>query len=110
MAKLIPETLGITLQQAIEQSPELRARMESDGQVAQLVETGAAPRGTHAACVDSRSRRRHRYAKPLIEMVPLYRDPRSGDVVTQFDMRCVEKVGPHQVRFPRDFKHAHDDL
>ena len=25
--------------------------------------------------------------------MPLYRDPKSGDVVTQYDMRCVEKVG-----------------
>ena len=25
--------------------------------------------------------------------MPLYRDPKSGDVVTQFDMRCVEKIG-----------------
>jgi DNA polymerase-3 subunit alpha len=31
--------------------------------------------------------------RPLIEQVPLYRDPKSGDVMTQFDMRCVEKVG-----------------
>ena len=39
--------------------------------------------------------------EPLIEIVPLYRDPRSGDVVTQLDMRCVEKVGLDQVRLPR---------
>ena len=31
--------------------------------------------------------------QPLIEMVPLYRDPKSGAVMTQWDMRCVEKVG-----------------
>jgi len=31
--------------------------------------------------------------RPLIESVPLYRDARSGDIMTQYDMRCVEKVG-----------------
>jgi DNA polymerase-3 subunit alpha len=92
IAKLIPETLGITLERAIEQSPDLRARIESNGQVRQLFETARRLEGltrhasTHAAGVVIGTR-------PLIETVPLYRDSRSGDIVTQFDMRCVEKLG-----------------
>jgi DNA polymerase-3 subunit alpha len=92
LAKLIPETLGITLDEALAQSPELRSRIDSDGQVAQLVETARRLEGltrhasTHAAGVVIGTR-------PLLETVPLYRDPRSGDVVTQYDMRCVEKLG-----------------
>ncbi|MGH0028576.1 MAG: DNA polymerase III subunit alpha [Myxococcota bacterium] len=92
IAKLIPDTLGISLDEAIEQSPELRARMEADGQIQQLVETGRRLEGltrhasTHAAGVVIGTR-------PLIETVPLYRDSKSGDIVTQFDMRCVEKIG-----------------
>jgi len=92
IAKLVPETLGITLEAALEQSPELRARVEADGQIRQLFETGRRLEGltrhasTHAAGVVIGTR-------PLIETVPLYRDPKSGDVVTQFDMRCVEKIG-----------------
>jgi DNA polymerase-3 subunit alpha len=92
IAKLVPDSLGISLDEAVEQSPELRARMDADGQVAKLVETGRRLEGltrhasTHAAGVVIGT-------KPLIETVPLYRDPRSGDVVTQFDMRCVEKIG-----------------
>jgi DNA polymerase-3 subunit alpha len=92
IAKLVPETLGITLDQALAQSPELRARAEADGQVAKLVETARRLEGltrhasTHAAGVVIGNR-------PLIEMVPLYRDSRSGDAITQWDMRCVEKVG-----------------
>ena len=88
----IPDTLGITLDEALEQSPELRARIDADGQVAQLFETARRLEGltrhasTHAAGVVIGT-------EPLIETVPLYRDPRSGDVVTQFDMRCVEKIG-----------------
>ena len=92
IAKLIPETLGISLDAALEQSGDLRARVEADGQVRQLIETARKLEGltrhasTHAAGVVIST-------KPLIETVPLYRDPRSGDVVTQFDMRCIEKLG-----------------
>ena len=92
LAKLIPDTLGISLDEAIAQSPELRSRIEADAQVAQLIETARRLEGltrhasTHAAGVVIGTR-------PLIETVPLYRDPKSGDVMTQYDMRCVEKVG-----------------
>jgi DNA polymerase-3 subunit alpha len=92
IAKLVPESLGITLDEALQQSPELRARVEADGQVAKLVETARRLEGltrhasTHAAGVVIGNR-------PLIEMVPLYRDSRSGDTITQWDMRSVEKVG-----------------
>jgi DNA polymerase-3 subunit alpha len=92
IAKLVPEALGITLDEALEQSPELRARADADPQVARLLETARRLEGltrhasTHAAGVVIGN-------APLIESVPLYRDARSGDVVTQFDMRCVEKVG-----------------
>ena len=92
LAKGIPETLGITLEEALEQSPELRARIEADGQVRQLFETARRLEGltrhasTHAAGVVIGT-------QPLIETVPLYRDPKSGEVITQFDMRCVEKIG-----------------
>jgi DNA polymerase-3 subunit alpha len=92
IAKLVPDTLGINLDQALEQSPELRSRAEADGQVNKLVETARRLEGltrhasTHAAGVVIGN-------EPLVESVPLYRDSRSGDVVTQFDMRCVEKIG-----------------
>jgi len=92
IAKLIPETLGIKIEEALEQSPELRARVESDGQVARLIETGRRLEGltrhasTHAAGVVIGD-------QPLIQLAPLYRDSKTGDVVVQYDMRCVEKIG-----------------
>jgi DNA polymerase-3 subunit alpha len=92
IAKLIPDTLGISLGEALEQSAELRSRVDADGQVAQLLETAQRLEGltrhasTHAAGVVIST-------EPLIDMVPLYRDPRSKDIVTQYDMRCVEKLG-----------------
>ncbi|NQZ97488.1 MAG: DNA polymerase III subunit alpha [Myxococcales bacterium] len=92
IAKLVPDMLGISLAEALEQSPEMRSRADADGQVTQLLETAQRLEGltrhasTHAAGVVIST-------KPLIESVPLYRDPKSGDVITQFDMRCIEKIG-----------------
>ncbi len=92
IAKLIPEQLGISLEQAVEQSPELRSRIASEAQVADLIETARNLEGLtrhaskHAAGVVIGTR-------PLIEMVPLYRDPKSGDIMSQYSMKCVESVG-----------------
>ena len=92
IAKLVPDTLGITLSESLEQSPELRARIDADGQVAKLIDTAQALEGLtrhaskHAAGVVIGT-------KPLLDMVPLYKDPKSGDVMSQYNMNCVEKVG-----------------
>jgi DNA polymerase-3 subunit alpha len=61
--------------------------MESDGQVAKLIETALALEGLtrhaskHAAGVVIAT-------KPLIEMVPLYKDPKSGEIVTTWEVRA----------------------
>jgi DNA polymerase-3 subunit alpha len=92
ISKMVPEVLGISLADAIKQSPEMRACQEADSQVAKMLETALSLEGltrhasTHAAGVVIGT-------KPLIEMVPLYRDPKTGDVVTQYDMRMVERCG-----------------
>ncbi len=92
IAKLVPEVLGIKLEDAVARSPELRALMESDGQVKRLLDTAQNLEGItrhaskHAAGVVVGTR-------PLIEMVPLYKDPKSGDVMTQYNMNCVEQIG-----------------
>ncbi len=92
IAKLIPDVLGIKLDDAITQSPELRALMDVDSQVKRLLDTARNLEGLtrhaskHAAGVVIGT-------KPLIEMVPLYKDPKSGDVMTQYNMGCVEKIG-----------------
>ena len=38
--------------------------------------------------------------RPLSELVPLYRDPRSDMPVTQFNMKFVEKAGLVKFDFP----------
>lgn len=92
IAKLIPEVLGISLDQAVEQSPELRARIDSDSQVERLIETARSLEGLtrhaskHAAGVVIGD-------APLIDMVPLYKDPKSGDVMCQYNMGCIEEIG-----------------
>jgi DNA polymerase-3 subunit alpha len=92
LAKLVPATLGITLDEALEQSPELRSRVEADGQVAKVVEIARRLEGltrhasTHAAGVVIGNR-------PLIELVPLYRDPKSGVQMTQYDWKCIDRIG-----------------
>jgi DNA polymerase-3 subunit alpha len=92
IAKLVPETLGITLAEALAQSPDLRARADADPQVKRLLDVAQRLEGltrhasTHAAGVVIGNR-------PLIEVVPLYRDPKSGDVVTQIDWKAVDKIG-----------------
>jgi DNA polymerase-3 subunit alpha len=91
IAKLVPDVLGISLQEAIDSSPDLK-KASDDPQIKQLLDTALALEGltrhasTHAAGVVIGNR-------PLIDLVPLYRDPKSGEVVTQFDMNMVERIG-----------------
>ena len=100
IAKLVPETLGITLDEALEQSPELRARADADGQVARLLETARKLEGltrhasTHAAGVVIGN-------EPLIELVPLYRTRRTGDVIDAVRHALRREGRPDQVRLPR---------
>ncbi len=91
IAKLVPNQLNITLAQALEQSPPLRALADEDArigellQVAQKVEGLCRHAGMHAAGVVIAPR-------PLTELVPLFRTSRE-EIVTQFDMNGLEKLG-----------------
>ncbi len=91
IAKLIPNTLNITLDEAMEVEPRLRDAAKKDPQVAKLLEIAHTIEGfprhasTHAAGVVISD-------QPLENFVPLSRG-QQGEVVTQFDMKGVEKVG-----------------
>ncbi len=82
----------VTLAEAIESEPALRAARDEDEGVARLIGIALKLEGlyrhasTHAAGVVIGDR-------PLDELVPLYRDPRSDVPVTQFSMKDVEKAG-----------------
>ncbi len=91
IAKLIPNTLNITLDQALLQEPKLRELMESEERVRSLITTAKSLEGlvrhasTHAAGVVISN-------KPLMEYLPLYRG-QNGEIITQYAMGDVEKIG-----------------
>ncbi|MFH0800208.1 MAG: DNA polymerase III subunit alpha [Pseudomonadota bacterium] len=90
IAKLIPATIGMTLKQAIEIEPKLKD-LAKQPQVQRLLDIAGALEGfprhasTHAAGVVMSD-------QPLTDFVPLYKGS-NDDVVTQFDMKSIEKVG-----------------
>ena len=94
LAKLIPQNPAkpVTLKEAIAGEPKLKEAAESDSQVARLLEIAEKLEGlysnasTHAAGVVIGDR-------PLHELVPLYRDPKSEMPATQFNMKWVEPAG-----------------
>ncbi len=94
LCRLIPNnpSAPVTLKQAIEQEPALREQINSEAENQKLVDIACQLEGlyrhasTHAAGVVIADR-------PLQELVPLYRDPRSNILATQFNMKWVEKAG-----------------
>ncbi|WP_321341110.1 DNA polymerase III subunit alpha [Breoghania sp.] len=94
LCKLVPQNPAnpVTLKQAIEEEPRLKQAAEEEAIVDKLLTMGQKLEGlyrhasTHAAGVVIGDR-------PLEQLVPLYRDPRSDMPVTQFNMKWVEKTG-----------------
>ena len=91
IARLIPEGPNISLREAIEAEPRLREIMKRDDKIKELMEYALTLEGltrhssTHAAgIVISKD--------PLIEHVPLCKGS-NGEVVTQFSMENIEKIG-----------------
>jgi DNA polymerase-3 subunit alpha len=91
IAKLVPEDPKISLDKAIEKEPRLAEKAAGNADYAELLEISRALEGlnrhvsTHAAGVVIGD-------KPLVEYLPLYRG-KKGEVLTQFDMNMVEKIG-----------------
>jgi DNA polymerase-3 subunit alpha len=91
IAKMVPTTLNIKIENAVKESPALQQAYESDAQVKQLIDTAkkleglVRNAGVHAAGVVISPR-------PLQELVPLYRT-KNDEIVTAFDMVAIEKMG-----------------
>ena len=116
IAKLIPNTLGICLEDALGRteksrnnsdlvSTELVQRYESEDEVRELIDL--------ALKLEDLTRNAGKHAggvviapTPLTDFSPLYAEEGGGGVVTQFDKNDVEVGGPGQVRLPRP---AHAD-
>jgi len=94
LCKLVPNNPAnpVTLPEAIAEEPRLREARDSDPVVAELLTIGQKLEGlyrhasTHAAGLVIGDR-------PLDELVPLYRDPKSDMPVTQFNWKLVEAAG-----------------
>ncbi len=94
LCKLVPNNPAhpVSLERAIAGEPALQQQRDGDERVARLIEIALKLEGlyrhasTHAAGVVIGDR-------PLAELVPLYRDPRSDMPVTQFNMKWVERAG-----------------
>lgn len=94
LAKMIPNNPAnpISLAEALEQDSDLRAERDKDETSIKLIDIALKLEGlyrhasTHAAGVVIGDR-------PLHQLVPVYRDPRSDMPVTQFNMKYVESAG-----------------
>ncbi|MGH6716327.1 MAG: DNA polymerase III subunit alpha, partial [Bradyrhizobium sp.] len=94
LTKLVPQNPAapVTLAAAIAGEPKLQAFRDEDPVVARAFDIARRLEGltrhasTHAAGIVIGDR-------PLSELVPLYRDPKSDMPVTQFNMKWVEPAG-----------------
>jgi DNA polymerase-3 subunit alpha len=91
IAKLVPEQLKMTVARALEQEPRLREARDTNPTVQEILTVAQALEGlprhasTHAAGLVIADR-------PLVDYLPLYKGNK-GELVTQFDMKGVERVG-----------------
>ncbi len=94
LCKMVPNNPAnpTTLEQAIEIEPRLKEARDAEPAVANLLKVSLELEGlyrnasTHAAGIVIGDR-------PLTELVPLYKDPRSDIPATQFNMKWVEPAG-----------------
>lgn len=92
IAKLVPNVLNITIEEAIEQEPRLKDLIKKDKQVAELMVNAKGLEGlprhasTHAAGVVISN-------KPLTNYLPLYMNQKDSTIATQYQMSDVEKIG-----------------
>ncbi|HJY19865.1 MAG TPA: DNA polymerase III subunit alpha [Chthoniobacterales bacterium] len=92
IAKMIPNELNITLSSAAERNPELKRAVATEPQTKQLMQHAMAleglsrSAGVHAAGVVISDR-------DLSEYVPLCRDTKGNDIVSQYSMNPLNDLG-----------------
>jgi len=91
LAKMVPATLGITLETALAESPQLKSAVDTDEKFKDLMKVAMRLEGlsrhasTHAAGVVISP-------QPLTELVPVYKTNRD-EITTQYDMSALERIG-----------------
>jgi DNA polymerase-3 subunit alpha len=93
IAKLVPAfPLNLTLDESLERAPALAELVRREGRVAELWGVAKALEGctrhasVHASAVVISD-------EPLMERVPLYKDPKRADLITGYAMGPIEKLG-----------------
>jgi len=92
LAKLVPDSLGMTLDKALNTEPKLKQAYEQSEQTRKVIDICKKLEGltrhasVHAAGVVIAD-------EPLTNFIPLYKAPDSNDIITQFEGPVVEKVG-----------------
>ena len=92
LAKMIPDTPGTTLEKALAESPEFKQATDTEPQARQIMKYArileGLPRhtGMHAAGVVIGE-------KPLIEIIPLTKEPKEKLTVVQFEKGPTEEIG-----------------
>lgn len=92
VAKLVPMDLGMTLAKALEEEPQLKARYDTDEEVAALIDMGLKLEGTvrnvgkHAGGVVIAPSK-------LTDFTPIYCEEGSQQLVSQYDKNDIEAVG-----------------
>ena len=90
IAKLVPNTLGMTIERALKESPDLKFAYDENSEVKLLIDTAKRVEGmprhasTHAAGVVISD-------KPVSQYVPLATN--DGAVVTQYTMTLLDELG-----------------
>ena len=92
LAKLIPFEIGMTLEKALKESPELKALYDTEEEVKALIDMARSLEGI------SRNAGKHAGGvvispTKLTDFAPLYCEQGGGNLVTQFDKDDVEAVG-----------------
>jgi len=91
IAKLIPATVGMTIDKALEDVPDLRKIYDSEATVRELIDTAkkleglVRGSGVHASAVVIAPR-------PLTELVPVAKT-KNDEIVTAYDMVAIDKMG-----------------
>jgi len=91
IAKLIPATVGMTIDKALEDVPDLRKIYDSEAAVRELIDTAkkleglVRGSGVHASAVVIAPR-------PLTELVPIAKT-KNDEIVTAYDMVAIDKMG-----------------
>jgi len=91
IAKLIPATVGMTIDKALEDVPDLRKIYDSEAAVRELIDTAkkleglVRGSGVHASAVVIAPR-------PLTELVPVAKT-KNDEIVTAYDMVAIDKMG-----------------